>query len=168
MENPIESLLAKSYAPAVLKRLSHFPSRDQMPVASWLVQNPVGTNYALQILEQLEDLARKTEQPPSHCLTGALSSLQDDKLQPKDLGRRVRDFLSKQLHPASALHREAFEECVQSLKLHAQVQVHPPQNFEGSRYKLEVIFESSDELRARLDEILASLGNDGWKRLTQF
>lgn len=162
------SLLSKHYAPAILSRLSRFPSRDQLPIASWLIHNPIGTNYAMQILGHLEDLARKEEHSPAHLLTQVLAPLKTDKLQPKDLGRQVRDQLAKKLHPASEGHREAFEAWTRTLKVGSSVRIHPPQNFEGTQYKLEVAFEDPQELRKSLARVLQSLDEDFWEKLKEF
>ncbi len=168
MEDKTPFLLAKSYAPAVQSRLSRFPSKDQHPIASWLIQTPVGTNYALEILNQLEDLAKKEERSASSLLFQAVSSLQTDKLQPKEIGRRLRDDLSKRVHPVSQAHRERFWEWAKRLKLPSEARLSPPQNFEGKSFTCSVDFANVAELRGRLQEILKNLEDPEWERLKEF
>jgi hypothetical protein len=168
MEEKAQILLSKSYAPAVLNRLSRLPSRDQPPIASWLIKTPIGTNYALQILEQIEDLAKKEESAPAQLLTQVLMQMKADKLQPKELGRRVRDQLSKRLHPTSVEHHEAFWVFTKELGLSKGIELRPPQNFEGNIFTLEVHFQDPDELRERLQEVFQSLKTKAWKRLKEF
>ncbi len=168
MSEDAVTLLHRSYAPAVHRRLSLFPSRDQLPIASWLIQNPVGTNYALQILENLEDLARKEDQAPASVLFQTLGILKGDKLQPKDLGRQIRDELSRRIHPSSHSHRETFEAWARHLSLPEGSELLPPQNFEGRRYTLGIAFESTPVLRERLEAALELLDHPEWERLWEF
>jgi len=160
--------LAKNYAPAVPSRLSRFPSREQMAIASWLIQTPVGTNYALQILEQLADLAKREEQAASKLLFQILGEIASDQLQPKELGRRLRDELARRLHPKSQAHQERFLNWVERLQLPRGVQVKPPQNFEGRSYILALQFSSPEELRNLLEEVKLSLAKSEWSEIKDF
>lgn len=168
MNEDLPVQLTRSYAPAVHKRLSGFPSRDQVPIGSWLLQNAVGTNYALQILDQLDDLSRREECGAAKVLFGVLSLLPADKLQPKEIGRRLRDELQRRLHPASGEHRAAFEDWSGALKLPENVRLIPPQNFEGRQFTLALGFESTEELRQRLEASLALLKNPDWEKIWSF
>ena len=160
--------LARHYAPAVLNRLSRLPSKDQMPIASWLIKVPIGTNYAMQVLECLEDLGRKEEVPPSRILHQTLSPLTDYEGHPKELGRRVRDALHKRLHPVSATHQERFRAFVKQLGLPDGVKLQAPKNFEGTTYQLTVDFESPEALQEKLAQLKEILKQDFWETLKDF
>ena len=162
------ALLAKSYAPAVQKRLGAFPSRDQNPIASWLIQNPVGTNYALQILDSLDDLSRREQAGASQILFRILASLTVDKRQPKEIGRRLRDEFQRHLHPQSRNHQEAFERWMRALPLPEQARLSPPQNFEGRRFTLALGFDSTEDLKAKLKASLKMLGRPEWEKIWSF
>ncbi len=163
-----EVILKNSYAPAVLQRLKTFPNLEQKGLTSWLIQNPVGTNYALQILEILKDLAKKEARESSVLLTETVAKIEPGKLHPKKLGRKVRDELAEKLHPVSREHEERFEAFVTSLNLPKEVKLIPPQNFEGNRYDLQISFENKEELGSTLKNIKLSLKKSAWKKLSEF
>jgi hypothetical protein len=157
MSDDTPQKLGRHYAPAVHNRLGRLPSKDQLPIASWLIKFPIGTNYALQVLECLEDLSRKEEAAPSRILHQALNPLTDYRAHPKELGRQVRDALHKRLHPASNAHQERFRAFVKHLGLPDGVKLNPPKNFEGNSYQMLIEFESPEELKEKLrmlEEIL--------------
>lgn len=168
MADSIQAQLVRLYAPAVWQRLTRFPSKDQRPVASWLVKVPVGTNYAMQILEHLEDLAKKLETSPAKILTQALHQLSNPSGLPKEFGRQVRDQLYASLHPKSAAHQERFLNWVRRLQLPKGVGLVPPKNFEGCQFKLEVHFQKASELQEKLLEALREFENVPWDGLKDF
>ena len=168
MNENTPALLAKSYAPAVQKRLGQFPSRDQSSIASWLIQNTVGTNYALQILEHLDDLSRREEASASQIFFRVLASLSVHKRQPKEIGRRLRDDLQRILHPTSGGHQNAFEAWARALPLPDQARVIPPQNFEGKQFTLALAFDSTDDLREKLKASLETLASSEWEKIWSF
>jgi hypothetical protein len=163
-----ETALKKNYAPAVLQRLKTFPDLEQKGLTAWLLKNPVGTNYALQILECLRDLAKKEERKSSVLLTETVAQMEPETLHPKKLGRKVRDQLAERLHPISREHEERFVRWVKSLGLPANVKLIPPQNFEGNRFDLQISFENTEELQIALKETKASLKKRSWKQLPEF
>ncbi len=159
MSEKAQDLLHKIYAPAVEHRLSRFPSKDQLPIASWLVQTPVGTNFALQILELLEGLSQKEEKNASALLTHVLSSLENNELHPKEIGQQVRDLLARRLHPKISDPQIKFLNWVEELGLPRGVELKP------SPLSLTIQFEEIEELKERLKGISESLRKPGWKRL---
>jgi hypothetical protein len=168
MTDSIQAQLARLYAPAVWQRLSRLPSKDQRPVASWLIKVPIGTNYAIQILQHLEDLAKKLETSPAKILTQTLTQLSNPSDLPKEFGRQFRDHLYASLHPTSAAHQERFLKWVRRLQLPKGVGLVPPKNFEGSQYKLEVHFQKSSELQEKLSEALREFEKVPWEGLKDF
>jgi len=168
MKEKIQNKLANSYAPAVHSRLSRFPSRDQLPIAAWLVQTPIGTNFALQILEHLQDLSKKSEMAPSSLLTQILSQLEIDERHPKEIGRQVRGALVRELNPKSSDHQRRFLEWRDGLELPCKVELESPLNFEGTVYTLKILFEGVEELSERLEETKKCLDNPAWEHLKEF
>lgn len=168
MEEKAQTLLSKYYAPAVLNRLTRFPSQEQWTIAAWLVQTPIGTNYALQILEQLEDLARKEEVRASRLLADVLGALPQEHSHPKKVGRKVRDILSRRLHPVSFEYGEKFKAFEQELSLNGNVKLFPPKNFEGNIFALGVKFQSPQDLAQKLEEVQASIKAGKWEKLREF
>jgi len=168
MSERTQNLLSKNYAPAVLGRLSRLPSRDQLPIATWLIKTPIGTNYAMQILEQLEDLSKKEEVGAAQVLNRFLRDLDANRLHPKEVGKRLRDILYQRLHPQSTQHHYLFNKITQGLGLPKGVQIHPPKNFEGSSFSLEIAFREPGELSQRLQELLETLEKKPWKGLSDF
>ena len=168
MSESIQVQLARLYAPAVWQRLSRLPSKDQRPVATWFLKIPIGTNYAMQILEHLEDLAKKLESSPAKILTQTLNQIEDPSDRPKELGRQVRDHLYSALHPKSAAHQELFLRWVRRLQLPKGVGVVPPKNFEGAGFKLEVHFQEASELQEKLTETLRDFERVPWQGLKDF
>ncbi|MCP5468129.1 MAG: hypothetical protein H7A32_02540 [Deltaproteobacteria bacterium] len=160
--------LAKLYAPAVQVRLARFASKEQLSIAAWLAQNPIGTNYAMQVLEFLEDLSKKENIRPSILLRQIIQNFEEDKLHPKELGRRLRDHMYRKLHPKVEQHRLRFEAFSKSLALPQKTKLIPPQNFEGISYQLEVTFENISELHDKLKEVMESLKKGKWKGLEEF
>jgi len=168
MVDRTQKLLAKAYAPAVQHRLARLPSRDQLPIASWLIQTPIGTNYALQILENLEDLSKREESRPSAVLNRVLGAVQNDNLQPKEMGRRIRDCLHQSLHPTSEEHLARYREFEKQLKLPKGVRLVPPKNFEGTTFSLEIKFEAVPELREKLSTLSSATQDSLWKKIAEF
>lgn len=168
MENNSRQQLARTYAPAVLQRLEGLPTKDQLPIAAWLIKTPVGTNYALQILSHLSDLARRKEQSLSQCLTQTLSQLGEIPTQPKEVGRQVRDHLLGELKPESTAHREAYSQWLNELALPQGVQLHPPKNFEGKQFRLELHFQSFEDLARKVNGLVKSLKERPWEEIENF
>ncbi len=160
--------LAKLYAPAVQVRLARFASKEQLSIAAWLAQNSIGTNYAMQVLEFLEDLSKKENIRPSILLRQIIQNFEEDKLHPKELGRRLRDHMYRKLHPKTEQHRLRFESFNKNLGLPQKSRLIPPQNFEGTFYQLEVGFESVSELQEKLKMVLESIKKNKWKDLEEF
>jgi len=139
-----------------------------MAIASWLIQTPIGTNYALQILDQLEDLSKKEEQAASKLLFQILGSLATDRLQPKEVGRRLRDELARRIHPQSSTHQERFLNWIERLKLPRGVQLKAPQNFEGDTFSFVLNFSSTEELAKLLEGSLELIKKPEWSELEEF
>lgn len=172
MAQDIEQQLMKTYAPAVVRRLSALPSKDQRPIASWLFKTPIGTNYALQILEHLTDLAKKEEAAASKILTQVLkenaATLDKSEALPKEQGRQLCLILERRLHPTSLAHAERFQAFVKSLNLPKAVRLVPPKNFEGTQYHLDICFEDAGGLQQQLSDLQTSLAENHWQGLKEF
>lgn len=172
MAEEIEKQLNKFYAPAVIRRLTSLPSKDQLPIGAWLVKTPVGTNYAMQILESLLDLSKKEETPASQILTQLLKEhpMADEwkEALPKEQGRQVRDLLQRRLHPVSSEHWERFQNFVKGLNLPKAVRLVPPKNFEGRQYHLDICFEDLEGLHEQLKTLQESLLDNNWNTLEEF
>lgn len=168
MEKSSRQQLSRTYAPAVLQRLDQFPTKDQLPIAAWLVKTPVGTNYALQILTSLEDLSRKEGQAPSQCLTGVLAQMGEIPDQPKEVGRQVRDCLARKLKPESSAYLDAFEAWVGELQLPRGVRLIPPKNFEGRDYRVELSFQDLKDLALKVNGLVQSLQQAPWEEIEKF
>ena len=54
-----DQILSKTYAPAVQSRLSLFPSKDQLPIASWLIKTPISSAH----LDAFEEFRKKIGLP---------------------------------------------------------------------------------------------------------
>ena len=165
MLEKIQKLLSRHYAPAVQSRLSRLPSRDQLPLASWLVQNPVGTSYALQILEHLESLSKKKELAVSQILARILAPFQQDKLHPKELGKKILEVLHQTLHQQSASYHNLFKEFEQGLRLPEGVFLHSPKNSEDSVFSLDIRFGEVKELKDKIEKLRSSIETRDWKKL---
>ncbi len=168
MSEQAHKLLSRSYAPAVEARIATLPSRDQRPIVRWLLLHPIGTNYALQVLEFLKDLAQRDNVAPAVLLTQSLSRLGEDERHPKELGKKLRDLLQRQLHPVSQAHQDRFLNHVESLGLPSGVRLKAPRNFEGRAFTLEIEFSHPEELRQHLEAILAHCEQEAWKQLKDF
>ncbi len=168
MSEQAHKLLSRSYAPAVEARIATLPSRDQRIIVQWLLRHPVGTNYALQILEFLKDLAQREDIAPAALLTQSLSRLGEDERHPKELGKKLRDLLQRQLHPVSQAHQDRFLDYVEKLGLPPGVRLKAPRNFEGNSFTLEIEFSHPEELRRNLETILVHCEQELWKQLKDF
>ncbi len=159
----------KDYFKTLDRRLKRFPPQESESIRAWLEDMPIGINLAQQILEQLEDLRKKTGNKASDLLHQALVELASQEVQPKELGRRLRRLFEKRLHPAQSSHQERFEEAVRALALPQGCRVQPPQNFEGRGYTLRLEFSSLEELKEKLTGLGVSLEKaEAWRKLWEF
>jgi len=159
----------KDYFKTLDRRLKRFPPEESLSLRTWLEDMPVGINLALQILEQLEDLHKKTGEKASDLLREALAELHSKEVQPKELGRRLRGLFEKRLHPTQSSHQERFLQALGELALPPQCQVQAPQNFEGRDFTLRLEFSSLEELSQALQGIQKSLEqSEAWTQLWQF
>jgi hypothetical protein len=161
-------LLQEIYSSAVLQQLRRFSAQEADSLAEWLREYRVGSNLALQILEQLEDLAKKTGRGATPLLQEAAASFRGKRLSGKELGRRIRDDFEARLHPFSTAHEEAFHASIQGLALPPEVRIKPPQNFEGEVFTLQLPFATETELAQRLRAVLDSLQTQDWSQLWKF
>jgi hypothetical protein len=168
MEKELRTLLVKAYTPAVTTRLNRFSHQDRRLVASWLIRNPVGTNCALQILKNLEDLSKKAGQAPALMLSRVLADTATDEIPPKALGKKIRDILHQRLHAQSTEHQERFQKFVESLNLPPDADLQPPQNFEGDIYTLQIRFTGPQSLKQSLETLLASMETSPWGKIKEF
>jgi len=162
------SLLEEIYSPAVSQQLQRFSAQDADLLAEWLQGYRVGSNLALQILEQLEDLAKKTGQAAAPLLQEAAAAYRGKRLNAKELGRRIRDDFEARLHPFSTAHEQTFRDRVQGLALPPEVGIKPPQNFEGEVFTLQLPFATEADLIQRLRAVLDSLETKDWSQLWKF
>ncbi|HKY61948.1 MAG TPA: hypothetical protein VJR29_00880 [bacterium] len=151
--------------PAILQRLERLSPPEAQLLRDWFQENPVGLNLGLQLLDLLEDLAKKERRP----LADFFSLIPgDERIQPKERARQWRDRLEQRLHPHRTAHRAAFAERIRGLDLPEGVEIDPPQGFEGPNYTLRVRFADKEELRRRLLELGQSLEKRDWAWLWEF
>lgn len=158
----------ENYSESVARRLQRFKAEEAAFLKSWLLQYPIGSNYALQILEQLEDLLKKEARDLQKIFNEQFLSLDVSHLQPKELGKRLRDLFEKKLHPHSQSHEEAFRHFVKQLDLSPGVELIPPQNFEGRFFNLKISFDSSEALQQALESLKENLKTKDWSKLKDF
>lgn len=151
--------------PALLQRLERFSPDDAKILAQWLEKQPVGINLGLQLLELLEDLAKKEGRPVSDFFA---EMPEGEQLQAKERGRVWRERLERRLHPHLKAHASAFAGILRCLALPEGAEIDPPQGFEGRGYTLKVSFADKEELRQRLLRVAESLEKEDWEGLWEF
>ncbi|HCU23471.1 MAG TPA: hypothetical protein DF383_00510 [Deltaproteobacteria bacterium] len=160
--------VTNSHDSAVAKRLARFAPGEAEALNVWFRLHPLGVNLSLQILEWLEDLAKKQDESPSHLLEEIAQTEAKEEVTVKEWGRRIRDELQHRLNPAQKQHEARFREWVKSLDLSTKVKLVPPQNFEGRDFQLCVTFSHPEDLQVELQVLLKNLEHQAWKGLQEF
>ena len=76
-----------------------------------------------------------------------------------------REYLKTRRFPVISRAQKNFDSQLALLKLPGRIRLTPPKNFEGSRYSLQIEFETIDQLKAHLDLLTDRTGTPGFKTL---
>lgn len=164
----VSASLNTRYPQAVIALLAGFSESDRSVLARWLAESRIGVNYALQILQQLQDVSKKTGSSPGAWLQDFLRAPEIETMSHKQLGKALRDELKRQLQPRLVAHEAKFAALVEELNLPSRTRLQPPQNFEGDLYRLEISFKTCDELEQKLEVLSQALQKKAWRSLDEF
>lgn len=124
-------------------------------------------NQQKEIFVNLKDIARCEEIALPDLIRSPFIS---DLLNHSDMDRKqiiqlLRKRLRKRRYPSIAVAEEAFYDCVTALALPDNAQLLPPKDFEDTRYRFILSFETSADLARHADRLAAISDHPSLKKI---
>lgn len=150
------ALIAGSLTEASALRLCAYSVDDRLAVFELMQQLHLSAGKQAELLECLEDLARRDMKSLRAAATASdivqvCSDKNVNRVQKTD---RVRHILRTRRFPRLQAAEERFASALRGLNIPAGIRIMPPPNFEGRSFKAEITFASADELQQRSRELL--------------
>lgn len=161
------ALLSGSLTGASALRLCGWATADRLAAFSLMRQLHLSSGKQAELLECIEDLARRDAASPGHIAGSAdiAAICADAGLNRVQKTETVRRMLRERRFPRLHRAEQRFASAVQELHLPAGIRLAPPPNFEGRVFRAEIAFSSADELRAHARALLAAGGKEACERL---
>lgn len=161
------ALIAGSLTEASALRLSAYGTHDRLAVFALMQQLHLSAGKQAELLECLEDLARRDAVPLREVVAadGIVQACADERSNRVRKTDRVRRILREQRFPRLHAAEDRFETALRDLRLGPGLRVLPPPNFEGRVCRAEIGFSSADELCRRIHELLNAARQEPFERL---
>lgn len=140
--------------------LERWPSPDRMAACDWIIKLRINFNKQYQFIELLDDISIEERITPQGLLQSDFirSVLEEKGANRPQKTVRVLEALRKRRFPKLEAAEGAFRKQVSSLELPKGVRVVHPPGFEGSDFRLEVVFRNGSELRERVETLYHTQG----------
>lgn len=140
--------------------LARMPAEAAEALAGLFRRLRAGLNVQREILTHIREIALREGIPVRELLASPeLTALLDETGgDPNETTRRVRRLLRQRRYPHLSAAEERFRTLLRELPLASGLRVQPPRDFEGTRFTLQLQFETAEEaclLRKTLDRLLA-------------
>ena len=157
VQQAVASGLLSMKAFCLLKR---WPSPDRTEACDWVTNLRMNFNKQYQFVELLDDISIEEQITPQGLLQldSIRSVLAQEGVNRPQKTVRVLETLRKRRFPKLEAAERAFRKQVSSLELPKGVRVVHPPGFEGSDFRLEVVFRNGSDLRKRLETLFQTQG----------
>lgn len=157
VQQAVASGLLSMKAFCLLKR---WPSPDRMEACDWITKLRMNFNKQYQFIELVDDISIEEQITPQGLLQSdsIQSVLAEEGVNRPQQTVRVLEALRKRRFPKLEAAERAFRKQVSSLALPKGVRVVYPPGFEGSDFRLEVVFRNGSELRERVQTLYHTQG----------
>jgi ParB-like chromosome segregation protein Spo0J len=164
-----ESLLKKRISIQAIKMLLGLDPDSRSAIHDWILMIKLNFNQQIQFIECTIDISLRERKAIAEILREKQISalLEDEKLNKPQKAKLVLDLLRSRRFPSLSRSEKAFQEKVSSLGFPEGVKVRHPPFFEGSDYRLEILFKDGKDLKGKTHSIsqlsgLEKLG-DPWQ-----
>ena len=164
------SLARRELSLQTIKHLEDMDQESRTAVFSWISNIKFNMNQQRQFIDNLFDLSIRNGRPIGDLLgEKALQAIRcDNRMNLPQKARRVIEHLRARRLPRLSRAEKGFRRAVNALRMPPGVRVSHPPYFEGSTYRLEVLFETGHMLREKITLLsqLKGLENigDPWQR----
>lgn len=139
--------------------LARMPEEAAEALAGLFRRLKAGLNVQREILTHIREITLREGISVRELLSSpALAALLDDPGgDPNETTRGVRLWLRRRRYPHLSAAEERFRALLRELPLAPGLRMHPPRDFEGTRFALQLEFETAEEarlLRRTLDRLL--------------
>jgi hypothetical protein len=140
----------------VVKLLMNLDPESRTAAFSLFQETGLNSNQQKQCIEILSDLSRLTGKKISPLLEEEplRALLSDPGTNKPQKARALLQNLHGQRFPRLAEAERKFKEAVTRMDLPPGVRMEPPPYFEGSNYRLEILFSEGNEVRKKLESLL--------------
>ena len=154
-----EAVLEEAVSLWTAAELARMPAEAAEALAGLFRRLKAGLNVQREILTHTREIALREGVPVRELLAAPeFTALLDEAGgDPNKTTRRVRGFLRRRRYPHLSAAEERFRTLLRELPLASGLRVQPPRDFEGTRFALQLEFETAEEarlLRGRLDRLL--------------
>ncbi len=154
-----EAILEESVSFWTACELAGMPAQEAEMLAELFRRLKTGLNVQREILTRLREIALRGGISIAQVLESPeLRKIRDDRDgDPNEKTRALRSLLRKRRYPFLSAAEERFRALLQELPVAPGLRLQPPKDFEGTRFLLQLEFESPQEalsLREKLDFLL--------------
>jgi len=168
LETPVRAaLIAGNLTEASALRLSTYSAEDRRAVFGLMQQLHLSAGKQAELLECLEDLARRDAVPLS--AVAAANDIAhlctDERLNRVQKTEQVRRSLRARRFPRMQAAEDRFAAALKDVRPGAGIRILAPPNFEGRVFRLEISFSPAEELRRRAGGLLRAAQQPALERL---
>jgi len=140
--------------------LEPWNSPDRMEACDWINKLNLNFNKQYQFIEILEDISIEESRAPGDLLQSEpfLSLLAEEGVNRPQKTARLFEILRRRRLPTLDAAERTFRRRISSLGLPKGVRIVHPPGFEGTDFRLEVVFRNGRELRERVDTLYRTPG----------
>ncbi len=131
------------------------------------ILKPLSMNKQKQIMEDLHDLSRRTQETPKKILTGPdiRSILKKDNLLPFQKAELVRSLVKKKRYPRLSVWEESFRAFLKKNRLLSDVTYDAPSFFEDGEFSVIFDLKSKDSFQKKIVKLQDMISDEALFRL---
>jgi ParB/RepB/Spo0J family partition protein len=161
------ALIAGDLTEASALRLSAYAADDRLAVFALMRQLHLSAGKQAELLECLEDLARRDAVPLREAAAAGdiVQVCRDERCSRVQKTGQVRRMLRLRRFPRLSAAEARFDAAIKELRMGQGIRITPPANFEGRLFRAEIDFSSADELRLRAGALMDAARQQACERL---
>lgn len=130
--------------------LSEFKPRVRELLLPLLI--PLGQNKQKEILEDLQEISRKSDIPAEKLLTSKeiQEALKSESLSPLQKSDKIRLFLKRKRYPSLSSMKDSFDSLLERIEWPKEISVKPSPFFEGEDVSVSFTFRNNVEFQEHL------------------
>ncbi len=166
-QEPRAALIVGSLTEASALRLCGYSAEDRLAVFALMQQLHLSAGKQAELLECLEDLARRDKKTLREVAAAAdiVKVCSDERCNRVQKTEQVRQLLRTRRFPRLRALEGRFATVLKELPIPAGVRIMPPPHFEGRTFKAEIAFTSAEELQQRGRDLLFAARHQALERL---